>query len=179
MSKTLFDVIRSIVGRGLTQAEVDQINAALSPPKATGRTISEKGSAHIRSSEGLRLSAYPDPGSGGEPWTIGYGHTGGVKKGDQITPAQADAFLKADLKRFEAAVSRLAPHATQGQFDALVSFAFNVGEKALERSTLLRLHNAKDYAGAEAQFARWTYASGKQLSGLITRRKAEAELYAS
>lgn len=144
-----------------------------------GRRISDQGLAAIKQHEGLVLTAYPDPATGGEPWTIGYGHTGGVRRGDRITEAQADAFLRSDIARFEAAVNRLAPTTTQGQFDALVSFAFNLGEKALADSTLLRLHNAGDHAGAKAQFGRWVNAAGKQMPGLVRRRAAEAALYAS
>lgn len=144
-----------------------------------GKATSERGKALIKSFEGLRLDAYPDPGTGGEPWTIGVGHTGGVKKGDRITEAQADAFLASDLARFEKAVARLAPKTTQAQFDALVSFAFNLGEGALERSTLLKKHNAGDYAGAKAEFGKWINAAGRPMKGLIRRRAAEADLYGS
>lgn len=143
------------------------------------RRISTEGLEAIKRHEGVRLTAYPDPGSGGEPWTIGYGHTGGVKKGQTITQSQADAFLVNDVKRFEEAVNRLAPKTTQGQFDALVSFAFNLGEGNLAKSTLLKKHNAGDYAGAKAEFGKWINASGRRLPGLVTRRADEAERYAS
>lgn len=139
----------------------------------------ERGVSLIKSFEGLRLSAYPDPATGGEPVTIGYGHTGGVKMGTTITEAKATEYLRSDLRRFERAVAKLAPKTTQGQFDALVSFAFNVGEGNLSSSTLLKLHNAGDYAGAKGQFARWNKAAGKVMAGLTRRRAAEAELYAS
>jgi lysozyme len=144
---------------------------------STRRKISEKGLAHIKASEGLRLKAYPDPASGGEPITIGYGHTGNIPLGLTITQAQADAYLLQDVARFEKAVRDLAPKTTQGQFDALVSFAFNVGEKALKDSTLLKMHNAGDYAGATGQFKRWTIAAGKQMPGLVKRRNEEATMY--
>lgn len=142
------------------------------------KSVSPAGVELIKSHEGLSLKAYPDPGSGGEPWTIGYGHTGGVKRGDVITQSQADAFLRDDLRRFERAVSRLAPNTTQNQFDALVSFAFNLGEGNLEKSTLLKKHNAGDYAGAAKEFIRWNRAAGKVLNGLTRRRTEEAALYA-
>ena len=142
-------------------------------------SISKRGLDLIKRSEGLELKAYPDPGSGGDPWTIGYGHTKGVKRGQVITPDQADAFLLEDVAEFERAVRRLAPKTTKGQFDALVSFAFNVGSANLEKSTLLKKHNAGDYAGAKAEFDKWKFASGKVLKGLVTRRAAEAELYGS
>lgn len=141
------------------------------------RRISAAGKASIKAHEGLMLKAYPDPGTGGDPWTIGYGHTAGVRRGDVITEAQADAFLSADLERFEAAVRRLAPNTTQGQFDALVSFAFNVGEAALAKSTLLQKHLAGDYAAAANEFGRWVNAGGRPMAGLVKRRAAEKKVY--
>lgn len=137
--------------------------------------ISEAGLALIRQSEGLRLRAYLCPA--GIP-TIGYGSTAGVQMGQTITAERAEQLLREDVRQFEAAVSRLVKvPLTQGQFDSLTSFAFNLGEKALEKSTLLRLLNAGDYSGAAAQFDRWVYASGKKLPGLITRRAAERALF--
>lgn len=142
------------------------------------RRINAAGRALIREFEGCALTAYPDPASGGAPWTIGYGHTGpDVAPGKTIDQAEADALLDADLARCEAAVAAAAPEAGDNQFAALVSLAFNIGAGALRKSTLLRLHNAGDHAGAQAQFARWIYASGKPLYGLERRRRAEAALY--
>ena len=136
---------------------------------------SESGLALIRQFEGLRLSAYRCPA--GIP-TIGYGSTAGVKMGQTITAGRAEELLREDVRQFEAAVSRLVKvPLTQGQHDALVSFAFNLGAKSLEQSTLLRLLNAGDYKGAAAQFDRWVYASGKKLSGLVKRRAAERALF--
>lgn len=148
----------------------------------TGRSapimkISDAGLRLIKEFEGCRLSAYPDPASGGKPYTIGYGHTRGVNLGDRITQAQADAFLREDVAEFERAVNNLAPITTQGQFDALVSFAFNLGAANLEKSTLLKKHRAGDYAGASKEFVRWNRAAGKVMAGLTRRRLAEAELY--
>ncbi|MDH0157376.1 lysozyme [Stutzerimonas stutzeri] len=137
--------------------------------------ISEAGLALIRQSEGLRLRAYLCPA--GIP-TIGYGSTAGVKLGQTITAERAEELLREDVRQFEAAVSRLVKvPLTQGQFDALTSFAFNLGTKSLEQSTLLRLLNAGDYPGAAAQFDRWVYASGKKLTGLVKRRAAERALF--
>lgn len=137
--------------------------------------ISEAGLALIRQFEGLRLRAYLCPA--GIP-TIGYGSTAGVKLGQSITAERAEQLLREDVRQFEAAVSRLVKvPLTQGQHDALVSFAFNLGAKALEKSTLLRLLNAGDYSGAAAQFDRWVYASGRKLSGLVKRRAAERALF--
>lgn len=172
--KPLFDTVRQIKGAPLTQADVDAINSALDG----GRTISAAGLALIKQYEGCKLTAYPDPGTGGAPWTIGYGHTGPeVKKGLTITQAQADAYLAADVAQFEMAVRGLCPVTTQGQFDALVSLAFNIGSGALSSSTLRKKHFAGDYAGAAAEFPKWRFAGGKELPGLVKRRGAERALY--
>ncbi len=142
--------------------------------------ISQKGIDLIKQFEGINLKAYPDPGTGGEPWTIGYGHTGGVKKGDVITQAQAEDLLRKDLIKFEAGVSNaLTVETTQNQFDAMVSLAYNIGLGNFTKSTLLRKHNAKCWQCAAAQFGVWRNAGGKVMTGLIRRRAAERELYCS
>jgi GH24 family phage-related lysozyme (muramidase) len=126
--------------------------------------------------------AYPDPGTGGDPWTIGWGTTGtDVKPGVIWTQQQCDDRLTNDLTSFAAKVSGVLGSATtsQHQFDALVSFAYNVGVGNLSSSTLLKLHKAGDFAGAQQQFARWNKAAGKVLPGLTRRRAAEAALYGS
>lgn len=128
------------------------------------------------------FAAYPDPGSGGDPWTIGWGSTGpDVKLGVVWTQAQCDDRCAKDLAAFATKVAAVlggAP-ATQSQFDAMVSFAYNVGIGNLSSSTLLKKHKAGDYAGAAAEFARWNKAAGKVLPGLTRRRAAESKLYAS
>jgi lysozyme len=126
--------------------------------------------------------AYPDPGTGGDPWTIGWGTTGAdVKQGAVWSQQQCDDRLTADLTSFAAKVSAVlgAAQTSQHQFDALVSFAYNVGVGNLSSSTLLKLHKAGDFAGAAQQFGRWNKAAGKVLPGLTKRRAAEAALYAS
>lgn len=139
------------------------------------RSASDAGRALITAFEGERLTAYLCPA---KIPTIGVGHTGpDVTIGMTITHAESQALLSRDLARFEAAVSRLAPVTSQQQFDALVSFAFNLGEAALQRSTLLRLHNAAHYREASREFARWNKAGGRVLAGLVKRRAAEAALY--
>lgn len=144
----------------------------------TDKHINDEGLRLIKNAEGLRLKAYPDPGTGGDPWTIGYGHTGPeVKPGTVISSGQADAYLKADLATFEAAVAKLCPVTTDNQFSALVSFAFNLGAENLRTSTLRRLHNEGKYAEAQAQFGRWNKAAGRVLPGLTKRRADEAALY--
>lgn len=141
--------------------------------------ISDAGIALIKSHEGLRLKAYPDPGTGGEPWTIGYGHTGGVEPGDEIDQNRADEYLRCDVMTVEDCVEHFVNVSlTQGQFDALCSFVFNVGCKAFSNSTLCRLLNEGNYEGARQQFSRWTKAGGRDLPGLVRRRKEEAELFA-
>lgn len=137
--------------------------------------ISKAGLDLIKQFEGLYLKAYRCPA--GVP-TIGYGHTAGVAMGQTITQQQADDYLRRDVRQFERAVERqVSVPLTQGQFDALVSFAFNLGEGALAQSTLLRLLNAGDYAGAAAQFDRWNKAGGRVLPGLVRRRAAERALF--
>lgn len=133
----------------------------------------------IKEYEGLRLHAYQDSDG---VWTIGWGHTGDVQAGDVITAHQAEVLLAADVAVAEAAVRRLvtAP-LTQGQFDALVSFVFNLGAGRLKGSTLLTKLNARDYAGAAAEFGRWTKGTvaGRKvtLPGLVKRRAAERAMF--
>ena len=113
---------------------------------------SQQGIDRIKKFESCCLTAYQDAAG---VWTIGYGHTGSVYAGMQISQEQAGDLLKADLKRFEAAVNRYVTGAlTQGRFDALVSFTFNVGEGALKKSTLLKKMNAGDMDGAAREFDR-------------------------
>jgi len=136
---------------------------------------SQKGLDLIKSFEGLRLSAYRCPA---DIPTIGYGTTSGVKMGDTITKERAEEMLREDVKRFEDQVLRLVKvPLTQGQFDALTSFVYNLGPGNLSNSTLLRLLNAGDYKGAAAQFDRWNKAGGKVLAGLARRRAAERALF--
>lgn len=130
----------------------------------------------IKEFEGCVLTAYKCPAG---KWTIGYGHTKGVRQGQKITQAQADALLKSDLKPFENYVNRLLVCTSQGMFDALVDFVFNLGQASLERSTLLKLirqhANTNDI---QKQFMKWVYASGKKMNGLVRRRAWEAQRYA-
>lgn len=147
--------------------------------------ISEKGTALIKQFEGCSLTAYPDPGTGGEPWTIGYGWTSPVdgkpvKRGMTIDQATAERLLKTGIVSYENDVSKLVKvRLTQSQFDALVSFAYNLGARALSTSTLLRKLNAGDYAGAADEFLRWNKAGGKVMPGLTNRRKAERDVFLS
>ncbi len=132
----------------------------------------------LKGYESLRLNAYPDPGTGGAPWTIGYGHTGpDVHPGETITREKATSLLRGDLAGAEAEVRKdVKVPVSQDQFDALVSFQFNTG--ALGSSTLLHKLNAGDYAGAHAEFGRWVHGgAGQVMPGLVTRRAQEARLF--
>lgn len=148
------------------------------------QSLSAAGLDIIKSFEGCRLSAYPDPGAdNGKPITIGYGSTRRLDGspwalGDTITQAQADELLRRDVATAEQWVARLVTlPVTQAQFDALVSLCFNIGASAFERSTLLRLLNDGDIAGAAAQFDRWRLAGGRVLPGLVKRRAKERAMF--
>lgn len=138
--------------------------------------ISQKGRDFIREFEGLETTAYQDVVG---IWTIGVGHTGPeVKKGMVITESAAMDILSKDLEKFETGVMKAVKVTlTQNQFDALVSFSFNVGLGNLQSSTLLRMLNSGDYTSVPAQLMRWNKAGGKEVAGLTRRRAAEGELW--
>ena len=138
---------------------------------------SPKGIALIKEFEGLHLKAYKCPGG---VWTIGYGHTAGVKPGMVITEVQAEEFLLSDVATFEKAVSEQKLDLNQNMFDALVSFTFNVGVGNFKRSTLLcKIKvNPQDNSIMD-EFLRWVYSKGRVLPGLQRRRLAEMKLYFS
>lgn len=141
------------------------------------RKVSNTGIETIKKHEGLRLDAYLCPAN---VWTIGYGHTGGVKKGDRITREQAESYLISDLSKAEIIVNAEVPWVTQGQFDALVSFVFNVGGGNFKKSSLLRLLKERQPKEVVAnQFHRWVYGGGKVLPGLVRRRQDEYMLFVS
>ncbi len=155
------------------------------------RVIGPAGIALIKRFEGCArrradgmIEAYPDPGTGDAPWTIGWGATGqdsfgsgSIGPGTSWTQAQCDARLEQDLKRYAAEVADAIGTATttHAQFDALVSFHYNTG--AIARATLTQKHIAGDHQGTAREFARWNRAGGRVLKGLVRRRAAEAELY--
>jgi|SRR5690554_303043 len=129
----------------------------------------------IKHYEGLRLKAYQDDVG---VWTIGWGHTKTARKGMVVTESQAEALLLDDIAEHARGVAgALKVKVKQHQFDALVSFAFNVGVSALANSTLLKLLNSGNIHGAASQFDRWVYAGGVKLNGLVARRKAERILF--
>ena len=142
---------------------------------------SASGIAHIKEFEGFRGKRYLCPAG---KWTIGYGHV--IRDFErlalwdaELTEEQATKLLAKDLaERFEPAVlEQVTVPLTQGQFDVLVSFAFNFGEAKLRSSTLLKLLNDGDYDGARKQINRWVYSNGKKLEGLIRRRARETEMF--
>lgn len=148
---------------------------------------SSNGVAVMHFYESCKLTAYPDPATGGKPWTIGWGHTGSdVYPGLVWTQAQADAMFIKDLERFERDVnSLLKVSINQGQFDALVCFAYNVGSdidqdtiaEGLGDSTLLKLLNQGNADKAAGQFPLWNKANGKVMRGLTRRRYSEQALF--
>ncbi len=188
--KVIFDAVRPLLGRGFRQDEVATLDAAIDTAARTAddgppRIIGPDGIALIKRFEGCAkrrtdglIEAYPDPGTGGAPWTIGWGATGpGIGPGTVWTQAECDARLAADLRRYAGEVADTLGSAptSQAQFDALVSFHYNTG--AIARATLTRKHVAGDFAEAAREFARWNRAGGRVLPGLTARRAAEAELY--
>lgn len=133
-------------------------------------SISEVGLAALKSREGVRLTAYLDSVG---VWTIGWGHTLGVKQGDQITPEQADAFLRADIQSHAAPIlAAIKVPVTENERDALVSIAFNIGVGAFKGSTFLRLLNAGDRKGCAEAIMMW-----KKPAEIISRRTAERDQF--
>lgn len=142
--------------------------------------MSENGKRILKNFEGLKLCAYRCTSG---IWTIGYGHTGiTVKSGDIITEAAANEFFEQDIKFFENAVNTLVTvKLNQNQFDALISFCFNigVGKDGFAGSTMRKLLNRGEYTAAAEQFMRWVYSGGKISEGLRRRRIKERELFLS
>lgn len=137
--------------------------------------INPAGLELIKHFEGYRGEAYLCPAG---VWTIGWGTTLGVRRGQKTTPAEAESFLKRDLEKFEQQVAELVKvPLTSNQFSALVSFAYNCGVGALKSSTLLKKLNASYYLGAAEEFLRWNKVNGKPFAGLTRRRVAERSLF--
>lgn len=138
-------------------------------------TTSQAGRDLIKKYEGLRLKAYKCPAG---VWTIGYGHTRGVTSSTEISQSMADLFLLDDIRSLERHINKLGINFRQGQFDAIVSFMFNLGEGNFNKSTLkkkiLAGGNDEDIA---AEFKKWNKAGGKVLDGLTKRREEEAEMW--
>lgn len=130
----------------------------------------------IKRFEGVRLQAYADSVG---VWTIGYGHTKDVKKGDKITQYQAEQLLKEDLAKFEAIANKVRGLNTQGKYDAVVDFLFNLGPGNFDNSTLKKyIECNKATWEIQEQFLRWVYAGKQKLGGLVTRRIWEANRWA-
>lgn len=135
--------------------------------------------ALIKRWEGCHLTAYPDPGTGGDPWTIGWGSTGpGIHNGVTWTQQQADERLAADVQRFMSGVEVAVGVPLQAhELGALTSLAYNIGLGAFRSSTLLRMIKAGDMKGASEQFLRWNRAGGKVMRGLSNRRADERDVF--
>ena len=198
--KPVFDAVRKILGRAFTQTEVDYLDRAID--EGFAQFADEMGERPewldlaipiLHRFEGFgrlmpsgKVQAYPDPATGGKPWTIGYGST--TDEHGQPIPAGTVWTKERAEKRFEKDVKDFARHidsllegmpATPHQKAALVSWVYNVGVGNARNSTLIKKHKAGNYAGAAKEFARWNRAAGKVMRGLTRRRKAEAELYLS
>ncbi len=184
-SLDFFDALRRMKARKPDPVPASPAPARPAPAQPAKDTISPAGIALIKRFEGCarkradgRFEAYPDPGTGAAPWTIGWGATGkGIGPGTVWSQDQCDARLEADLARYARDVSRALGQAptSQHQFDALVSFHYNTG--AIARASLTRLHKTGEYAAAAAEFGKWVHAGGRRMSGLVRRRAAEASLY--
>lgn len=198
--KAIFDAVRAAVpdvwANPLNIQAMDNLLDALGVARDapdSGRSVSPAGIALIHGFEGYEkkradgsVQAYPDPATGGKPWTIGFGSTTD-ERGQPITPGtvwsreRAEARFRSHLTDFEAGVSKAIGSAatSQAEFDAMASLAYNVGLDNFASSTLLKKHRAGDKAGARAEFAKWNRAAGRVMAGLTRRRAAEAALYGS
>lgn len=136
--------------------------------------ISENGLELIKHFEGLELEAYRCPGG---VWTIGYGHTKTAGPGMKCTEKEAEAMLKYEIEEYEGYINRLNVKLNQEQFDALVSWVYNLGPANLLSSTLLKRLKSGDYWDVPDQIRRWNKSSGSVLAGLVRRREAEACLF--
>ncbi|MHA7873368.1 MAG: lysozyme [Hyphococcus sp.] len=179
----------SLPAGGVPRVTVDDLVARSDPPRPAASLPTAPRRYHpaalrpsdaivdfIKAKEGFSARAYLDSAN---VWTIGYGHTGeAAKPGATISRDQADDLLKDDMAVAVAGVRRrVKVNLTQGEYDALVSFVFNLGETKFGSSTLLRKLNSGDYAGAAKEFPRWVYAGGERLAGLETRRAQERQFF--
>lgn len=144
--------------------------------------LTKSGLQLIKDCEGCKLKAYPDPATGAEPWTIGYGHTGPeVKKGMVINLYVAEELLQKDLFKFCTQVTALCASIklTDNQYSALVSLVYNIGPENFKKSTLLKLLLKSEFDAASQEFIKWDKAAGKEMTGLTKRRQMEANLFNS
>jgi lysozyme len=169
-----------VMGAGVAHA------GGSSYPASNPKTVSGRGRAFIQQEEGFRSKAYKDGrnAAGLQLYSIGYGHqiTGrdGLTKDSVINHETADLLFTADVASREALIRKLVRVPLRAsQFDALASLAYNIGNGAFEKSALLRLLNAGDYAGARAQFAEWNKSGGAVNPVLVGRRQREANMFAT
>lgn len=164
---------------GLAADEPGTELTSLSPSLAC-ITLIQEFEGYGRDIGGGMVRSYPDPATGRDPWTIGWGTTGpDVREGTTWTKTKAEERFVAHVADFAWRVRKLLDGAatTQNQFDAMVSLAYNIGSGAFGESTLLKKHKVGDYAGAAAEFDKWVRGAGKIMPGLVRRRKAERKLY--
>ena len=137
--------------------------------------ISKEGIALIKKFEGIELQAYQDSVG---VWTIGYGHTKGVKEGDNISLKKAEQMLEEELVEYEGYINNMVELGLeQNQFDALVAWVYNLGPTNLRQSTLLKVLNQGLFNEVPYEIKRWNKAGGEVLNGLVRRREAEALLF--
>ena len=167
------DLMKSLLSQIIKR--VDAAAVAKASTYRTNMNIGTKGLDLIRFFEGLELNAYQCAAG---VWTIGYGHTKDVQQGMTISEARANEMLAEELNEYESYINGLVTvELNQDQFDAMVSWVYNLGVGNLKASTLLKVLNAGDYDGVPAQMMRWNKAGGKVLEGLTKRRQAEADLF--
>ena len=172
ITKTQMITIGSVAAISITAAVICFIVFII---KNYSMKISKKGVELIKSFESLRLTAYQDDGG---VWTIGWGHTKGVKQGDTCTLAEAEDFLQEDIADAEKAINKHNLKLNQNQYDALVSFVFNIGESKFNRSTLLKkLKNDPNDPDIKEEFAKWKFIKKNESKGLVNRREKESNLY--
>lgn len=133
----------------------------------------------IKKFENVSLTAYPDPATHGDPWTIGYGHTGSeVRKGTTINSSKAESLLRDDVETFVTQIKSVVHvELTLYQFSAIVSLVYNIGFQSFKKSTLLRKLNAGDFNGASDEFLRWNKSGSTIIQGLSNRRMKEKLLF--
>jgi len=171
----LMDLMKSFLSQIIKR--VDAAAVAKASTYRTQMNIGTKGLEMIKHFEGLELNAYQCAAG---VWTIGYGHTKDVQQGMVISENTANEMLVEELNEYESYITGLVTvELNQNQFDAMVSWVYNLGVGNLKASTLLKVLNAGDYAGVPAQMMRWNKAGGKVLEGLTRRRQAEADLFAN
>jgi GH24 family phage-related lysozyme (muramidase) len=193
--KPIFDATRAMLGRGFTEGEIAALDDAIDVAVGGGAAeawivlaapLVERFEGMARLIPGDKVEAYPDPGTGGKPWTIGIGSTTDeygkpIQPGDVWSLERARKRFEAHLAEFGCEVDKLiaGKPTTAPQKAALTSLAYNIGIEALSRSTVLKCHRAGDHEGAANAFSMWVKAGGKVLPGLVKRRAAEAQMYRS